>query len=654
MGKSGRSVLCAVAVLAASASLLSTARGQFVQQGGKLVGTGTVGNSLQGFAVAVSADGSTAIVGGPIDNGFIGAAWVYTRSGGVWTQQGGKLVGTGATGESWQGSSVALSADGNTAMVGGYADGGEAGAAWVYTRSGSVWKQQGDKLVGTLAAGPAEQGMSVALSADGNTAIVGGLTDNTFIGAAWIFTRSGGVWSQQGAKLVGTGVSGSVTFQGDAVGLSADGNTAIVGGSGAEGGFGGAAWVYTRSNGAWSQQGGKLAGMGAVGLASQGGSVALSGDGNTAIVGGASDNAFAGAAWVFTRLGGVWSQQGPKITGTGAVGGANQGICVTLSVDGNTAVVGGDWDNGNVGAVWVHQRSGGVWNQQDAKLVGSGSAGRSLQGRSVALSADGSTVIAGGQGDNNQAGAAWVFVAATGPAISSAGVVNGASFLPGIAPGTWITIMGTNLSATTRSWADSDFSGNNLPTQLDGVGVAVNGKSAYVSYVSPTQLNALAPDDTAPGDSIAVQVTTPQGKTNVVNAVESALDPGLFTFGQDGGRYVAAVRADGVYIGSPNLIPGVTTVPAQPGDTILLFGTGFGPTTPANTIGQLVNPAPLANPVTVNVGGVAASTQFAGITGPGLYQFNVIVPNVPNGDNPVTVEIGGGSSQANVFLFVQR
>jgi hypothetical protein len=129
---------------------------QFTQQGAKLVGTGAVGSADQGYSVALSADGNTAIVGGPGDGvGAAGAAWVYTRSGGVWTQQGSKLVGTGAVGpEVLQGTSVALSADGNTAIVGGPADDSAnstssgIGAAWVYTRSNGVWTQQGSKLVG--------------------------------------------------------------------------------------------------------------------------------------------------------------------------------------------------------------------------------------------------------------------------------------------------------------------------------------------------------------------------------------------------------------------------------------------------------------------------------------------------------------------------
>jgi hypothetical protein len=145
-------------------------------------------------SVALSADGNTAVVGAPGDNPDSngrgsGAVWVFTSSNGVWTQQGSKLVGTGADGYAQQGSSVALSADGNTVIVGGPGDDpcgslgpgclGTSGATWVYTRSGSVWTQQGGKLVASDAVGIAHQGFSVALSGGGNTAIAAGLATAT-------------------------------------------------------------------------------------------------------------------------------------------------------------------------------------------------------------------------------------------------------------------------------------------------------------------------------------------------------------------------------------------------------------------------------------------------------------------------------------------
>ena len=291
------------------------------QQGDKLIGTGAVGAAGQGYSVALSADGNTAIVGGYKDNAGQGAAWIYTRSGNTWSQQGSKLVGTGYAGASYQGASVALSADGNTAMVGGTGDNSGQGAVWVFTRSGNTWSQQDSKLVGTGAVGVnTQQGYSVSLSADGNTAIIGGPNDNSFKGAVWVFTRSGNAWSQQGSKLVGTGATGSAN-QGFSVSLSADGNTAIAGGYQDNIGTG-ACWVFTRTAGAWSQQGNKLVGNDGGGGEAEGYSVALSADGNTAITGGVFESdmesfTMTGAAWVFTRTGAVWSQQGPKLVGTG-------------------------------------------------------------------------------------------------------------------------------------------------------------------------------------------------------------------------------------------------------------------------------------------------------------------------------------------------
>jgi hypothetical protein len=379
----------------------------FTQQGPKLVVTG-------GFSIALSADGNTAIVGGPRYNSDVGGAWVYTRSGGVWTQQGTELVSTSTVGHSpLQGYSVALSADGNTAIVGGPGDDLDTGAAWIYTRIGNVWTESA-KLVDAGAAS-AFQGQSVGLSADGNTAIVGGPEFHPN-GAAWVYTRIGGVWTQQGPKLVGTGaVAGFYdgANQGWSVALSADGNTAIVGGP-YDNSYAGATWVYSRTAGVWTQQGAKLVGTGAVGSAGQGGAVALSANGNTAVVGGSQDAGKAGAAWVYTRTASAWTQQGPKLVGTGAVGGAWQGQAVAVSGEGNTAIVGGPLDNLNTGAAWVFTRSGGTWAQQGAKLVGTGALGPANQGQSVAISGDGNTAIVGGPADKlvpneSSIGAAWVY-----------------------------------------------------------------------------------------------------------------------------------------------------------------------------------------------------------------------------------------------------
>ena len=137
----------------------------FFQQGAKLTGSGESGKGLLGESVALSADGNTAVIGGPSDNSGAGAAWVFTRSGSTWSQQGSKLVGSEESGKGHFGNDVALSDDGNTAMIGGPGDNSSTGAAWVFTRSGSTWEQQGPKLTGGGETGTGRFGFRVALSA---------------------------------------------------------------------------------------------------------------------------------------------------------------------------------------------------------------------------------------------------------------------------------------------------------------------------------------------------------------------------------------------------------------------------------------------------------------------------------------------------------
>jgi len=358
----------------------------------------------------------------------------------------------------------------------------------------------------------------------------------------------------------------------------------------------------------------------------------------------------------------VWTQQGSKLVGTGAAGSAQQGTSVALSSDGNTAIVGGPNDNGGAGAAWVYTRLGDVWTQQGSKMVGTGAAGSAQQGTSVALSSDGNTAIVGGPDDdsvsfNAHVGAAWVFVSSaysSAPSIASGGVVNGASFLPGIAPGTWITIEGTNLSATTRSWNSSDFSGNNLPTQLDGVRVSVGGQPAYVSYISPTQINALVPN--VGTGTVLVTVTNSTGTSPAVAVVCQPVQPAFFQWGS----YVVATRQDYSLAVKNGTISGLLTVPAKPGDVIILWGTGFGPTNPSTPVGVNVPSSTTyytANEVMVTLGKTPA-TVYATALSPGfagLYQVAIQIPtSLANGDYPVVATVFGAQSPSATLITVQQ
>ena len=238
------------------------------------------------------------------------------------------------------------------------------------------------------------------------------------------------------------------------------------------------------------------------------------------------------------------------------------------------------------------------------------------------------------------------------PAISQNGVVNGASFRAGIAQNTWVTIQGSNLAANTRIWEGRDFSGNSLPTRLDGVSVKINNRDAFVYYISPTQLNVLAPVDSSLGP-VQVQVTTSGGTSDAMPAEMARFSPAFFIFNND--KYIAATHADGSLLGPTSLFTGSTT-PARPGEVITLYGSGFGETTPPIPNGQIVSSAlTLVTQPTIRMGSTVMSLSFGGVTAAGLYQFNVTVPaDAPNGDQPVTAEIGGITSAANAFITVQR
>jgi hypothetical protein len=276
---------------------------------------------------------------------------VFTRTGTSWSQQPGRLTAAEENAHGHFGVAVALSADGQTAVVGGPADHSHRGSAWVFTNGGAGWAETA-KLVGTGTGEGTYFGRSVAISADAGTLLIGGSGDAHNTGAAWAFGALGSSWVQRGLKLTGAGEGGEGRF-GYSVALSSDGATALVGGRGDESGAG-AAWVFQRKLGSgYLAQGGKLTGTEESGAGQFGYSATLSASGDTALVGGPRDAESTGAAWVFTRSSAVWSQQGPKLTGAGTSGKAWFGASAALAADARTALIGGFHDNGGAGAAWV-------------------------------------------------------------------------------------------------------------------------------------------------------------------------------------------------------------------------------------------------------------------------------------------------------------
>ena len=221
------------------------------------------------------------------------------------------------------------------------------------------------------------------------------------------------------------------------------------------------------------------------------------------------------------------------------------------------------------------------------------------------------------------------------------GVVNSASFWPGTSSGTLITIEGINLSQTTRQWNSSDVVNGNLPTSLDGVSVTVDGLNAYVTSISPIGIDILAPADSNAGP-VQVQVTTPQGTSAPFTVNKSDPMPSFFIRSSLVGSFVMATHADGTLVAPPGRIPGAISSYASPGETISLYGTGFGPAVGSPNLGQVLpGPLPLSGNVTVTVGGQPCTVTYAGMIAPGLDQINIVLPNVTSAWVTIEATVNG-------------
>ena len=233
-------------------------------------------------------------------------------------------------------------------------------------------------------------------------------------------------------------------------------------------------------------------------------------------------------------------------------------------------------------------------------------------------------------------------------------VTNAAQATAGIAPNSYVTIKGNNLAATKRSWAATDFgsTGKTLPTSLDGVSVLVNGEPAYITYISPVQINLLTPTDLPPGGQITVQLSDGILSSSTVSVSVQAVAPSFFLF--DAAGHVAATHGNYAAIGTATSTPVGT--PAAPNEVIVLYGNGFGATNPPAVNGQLLaGPAPMVvNPI-ITFNGVSANVVFAGLTATGLYQFNVRVPaGLPDGDAKIAATADGVTSPAGALIAIKK
>jgi uncharacterized protein (TIGR03437 family) len=237
-----------------------------------------------------------------------------------------------------------------------------------------------------------------------------------------------------------------------------------------------------------------------------------------------------------------------------------------------------------------------------------------------------------------------------------AAVTNSASGARDIVSGSWVSIYGRNLSASRREWTEDDIIYDWLPTVLDGVDVAINNTAAVIAFVSPTQLNVLCPDDLPPGP-VEVTVKNSLGWQKTTAYVK-AFAPGLFPLQVPPGIYLLALHADWAYVArSGQLSPNVAARPAQPRETIVFYGTGFGRTNPEVSIYHRFSgsaPLSVSVPVRVQIGAVQAEVVYVGLVGNGLYQLNVVVPDLPDGDHEVILSVGAEASLRGRYIPVKR
>jgi hypothetical protein len=518
-----------------------------------------------GDSVAISEDGTTAIVGKPFDstspNFYNGSAYIFVKSGDTWVEQA-KLDALDKGDFDNFGSSVAISDDGNTVLIGSPYNAAVysgQGAAYAFVRYGTDWYYT-NKLISSDSSPSDYFGRSVALSGDGNTALIGapyqdssGQSNN---GAAYVFTTSSS-WSSytQQQKLLASDLDNGDSF-GFSVALSTDGSTALIGANyefTSPNYYNGAAYVFVRSFGSWSQEAKLLASD--IDSGDQfGQSVALSGDGNTALIGAPYDASppkyGVGSAYIFTRSFGVWTQEF-KLAPSDLLDSDYFGWSVALSTDGTKALVSAQ--NGELGSlsdagsVYVFVKPSSTWTQQQKLFASKALNNGDAFGRSVSISGDGNVGIVGApyaeeSSEVSDLGTAYIFDFTASPALNwASGVSVGAyvdqSYVKAIdtdnasnyTVGT-LTLNSPGLQYVTPDTQAGTFVlGNTYSVRLSISGTPGTGGSSKLvrhDWVPPYDYMATAPSGTSESSSgwnITRIEVLPDGST-VVNTASDSWD----------------------------------------------------------------------------------------------------------------------------------
>ncbi len=242
------------------------------------------------------------------------------------------------------------------------------------------------------------------------------------------------------------------------------------------------------------------------------------------------------------------------------------------------------------------------------------------------------------------------------PSVTSGGVANTWSASSTIATNTWVSIFGSDFTDKTQTWDGSpEFSQGKLPLSLSNVSVTINGKSAPVYFISPGQINVLAPDDSGTGN-VELRVKNAAGESDPVTVVRSALSPALLTTSSEG-----KLRVIGRLNSNANIVLGLPEAssvrPFAPGDVVQFYATGLGPTNPSVPVENVVTGAPAlinASSIRILINGNPVQIVGSALVGSGLYQINGVIPTIADGEYKAVIEVAGTQSPDNIFMLIKH
>ena len=524
------------------------------------------------------------------------------------------------------------SVHGQTVLFGGY-NGGYLNDTWVW--DGSNWTQKSPAN-----SPPVRSGHTMVYdSAHSQVVLFGGLGGSfDYLNDTWVWDGSN--WTQKLPQA-----SPSVRYLHTMAYDSAHGQAVVYGGYGtASGVFLNDTWVWDGSN--WTQKSPQIS------PPTRDRSVMAydSAHGQAVLFGGYSSGLNSlNDTWVWD--GSNWTQKTPPNSPPAR---ANSAMAYD-SAHGQSVLFGGENQNlSNLNDTWTWD--GSNWTQQSPQTSPPVRAFHSM----AYDPAHGQTVLFGGY-IGTYLNDTWAWGTGSEPAIAAVISLSGFGGLSTVAPGSWVEIYGSNLAATSRLWTGADFSGNNAPTSLDGVGVTIGGQKAFVEYISPGQIDVQTPSSIATGGPLPVVVTNGYSSAPF-NVTVNVAAPGLLAtapFQISGKQYAVALLADGVtYVLPAGAIPGVASRPAKPGEPIVLYGIGFGTVVPNSPAGQIVTQSnQIAQSFQISFGGVPAVFNYDGLEAPyiGLYQFNVTVPAVADNNLvPLTFSLGGVPGAQTLYIAVHQ